>query len=172
MTRARRADRGRDLILLGMLSLSGGATMSARESPKSSIADIAWLAGCWERTAGETRIEEQWMRPGGGTMLGMSRTVSGDTTRTYEYMQIREEGGRLVFTARPAGQTQAWFASIRVTPSQVVFENPTHDFPQRVIYARGAGDSLYARIEGERGGKLRGVDFPMRRTRCAGGDGR
>ena len=164
--------RGRELVLLGMLSLSGGATMSSSESPKASIADIAWLAGCWEHTAGETRIEEQWMRPGGGMMMGMSRTLTGDSTRTWEHMQIREDGGRLVYTAQPAGQSQASFGSIQVTPARVVFENPTHDFPQRIIYARGAGDSLHARIEGERGGKPRGVDYPMRRTRCPGGDGR
>jgi hypothetical protein len=46
----------------------------------------------------------------------------------------------------------------------VTFENPAHDFPQRVIYKLTAPDKLGARIEGMRNGNLRGVDFPM--TRC------
>jgi hypothetical protein len=132
---------------------------------------MGWLAGCWERTTGDRRVEEQWMRPGGGTMLGMSRTVAGNTTREFEYMQIREHEGRLVFTARPSGQPEASFGSILLTPSKVVFENPAHDFPQRIIYMRADDGSLLARIEGTEAGKARGVDFPMRRSPCSeGGD--
>jgi len=31
-----------------------------------------------------------------------------------------------------------------------------------------SADALVARIEGMRGGQLRGIDFPMRRVRCGG----
>lgn len=107
------------------------------------------------------------MKPRGGTMLGMSRTVTGDKTSESEYMQIREQEGRLVFTARPSGQEGASFDSVQFTRSKVVFENAAHDFPQRIIYQRLADGSLLARIEGQREGRLLGVDFPMRRSQCA-----
>ena len=35
---------------------------------------------------------------------------------------------------------------------RVVFENPTHDFPQRIIYWKDGAD-LRARIEGTQNGK-------------------
>ena len=49
-----------------------------------------------------------------------------------------------------------------MTDDEVVFENPTHDFPQRIIYRKGADRSVTARIEGVIDGKARGVDFPFK----------
>jgi hypothetical protein len=42
-----------------------------------------------------------------------------------------------------------------------VFENPGHDFPQRLIYRRD-GDRLTARIEGQAGGRTRTVEWAYR----------
>jgi uncharacterized protein DUF6265 len=53
-----------------------------------------------------------------------------------------------------------------VSDSAVTFENPSHDFPQRIIYRRRGADSLLARVEGMRGGQLRGSDYPYRRVAC------
>ena len=60
------------------------------------------------------------------------------------------------------------FTSVAVSDSMAVFENPEHDFPQRIIYRRSAADSLHARIEGPRNGQVRGVDFRYGRVSCAG----
>ena len=106
------------------------------------------------------------MAPRGGLMLGMSRTMAGDTLREYEQVALFERDGRLVYAATPARQSPAEFSSIAVSDSAVIFENPTHDFPQRVIYRRGGADSLIARVEGMRDGRLRGSDYPYRRARC------
>jgi hypothetical protein len=146
--------------LLIIASARGGETQGPL------IGKLGWLAGCWERASGEKRVEEQWMKPRGGTMFGMGRTVVGEKTSEYEQMQIREEAGQLVFTAKPSGQEEASFRSIEVTGTSVVFENQAHDFPQRVIYRRQEDGSLLARIEGEDSGKARSVDFPMQRVTC------
>jgi hypothetical protein len=44
---------------------------------------------------------------------------------------------------------------------RAVFENPTHDFPQRVIYERD-GDALKARIEGSVAGEQESMDWTFR----------
>ncbi|MCI0567770.1 MAG: DUF6265 family protein [Acidobacteria bacterium] len=151
-------------LVLGMLFAV--ANSRSGETQGSLVGKLGWLAGCWERTNGERRVEEQWMKPRGGTMFGMGRTVVGEKTSEFEQMQIREEAGQLVFTAKPSGQEEASFRSIEVTATSVVFENQAHDFPQRVIYRRQEDGSLLARIEGEDNGKARGVDFPMQRVTC------
>ena len=167
-TLARHLVRG--LAVLAVLApVIAGAAL---ERPGDSIARLHWLAGCWESARGDRIAEEQWMRPGGGTRLGMSRTVAGGRTSESEQMQIREQEGRLVFTARPSGQTEASFGSIEITDTRVVFENAAHDFPQRNIYRLAEDGSLAARIEGVQGGQPRGVDFPMRRAKCPEGAGR
>jgi hypothetical protein len=147
-----------------VLSLSQPVLARAQAAP--TVAQVGWIAGCWELTAGVRRIEEQWMAPRAGLMLGMSRTVVGDSLREYEQVALFEREGRLVYGATPARQSPAEFESIAVSDSAVIFENPAHDFPQRVIYRRHGVDSLMARVEGLRGGRLRGSDFPYHRVAC------
>ena len=132
--------------------------------PAARVTQVAWLAGCWEQAAGPRMVEEQWTRPRGGIMLGSGRTVRGDTLVEYEQTRIFERGGRLVYGASPSGQAPAEFQSIELSDSSVTFENPAHDFPQRVMYRRHGADSLVGRVEGMRNGKLRGVDFPYARV--------
>lgn len=138
----------------------------AQAQAAPTVAQVGWIAGCWELAAGARRIEEQWLGPRAGLMLGVSRTVVGDSLREYEQVALFERGGRLVYAATPARQAPAEFQSIAVSDSAVTFENLAHDFPQRVIYRRRGADSLVARVEGMRGGQLRGSDYPYRRVRC------
>jgi hypothetical protein len=104
------------------------------------------------------------MRPRAGLMLGMSRTVQGDSLRESEQVKLLERGGRLIYAAAPSGQVPAEFESTSVSDSAVTFEAPGHDFPQRIIYRRRGADSLVARVEGMRGGRVRGQDSPYRRA--------
>jgi hypothetical protein len=50
--------------------------------------------------------------------------------------------------------------------NEVVFENPEHDFPQRIIYRLIANGKLLGRIEGVVDGTERSADFPMTRSDC------
>lgn len=131
------------------------------------LEQLAWLAGCWAADGGEPGSGEHWMAPAGGTMLGMSRTVRRGRTVEHEFVQIRAGAdGVLVYIAQPSNQRETSFTLKSQTAHEVVFENPAHDFPQRVIYRLLPEGRLAARIEGLRQGSLRGVDFPMRRAAC------
>jgi len=157
-------------VRTGAIVLVLGATcLSAAPEPRQGsdgAARLAWLAGCWERTNGPTIIEEQWMRPRAGVMLGVSRTTRRDTVVEFEQLRIFDRAGKTVYAAMPSGQAPAEFETSATSDSLVTFENLAHDFPQRVIYRRRGVDSLIARVEGLRGGQVRGVDFPYRRAVC------
>ena len=100
-------------------------------------------------------------------MLGISRTVADGKTVEFEFIQIRQEAsGAILFIAKPSGQPAATFKLIKGSTREVVFENPQHDFPQRVIYRLQNDGSLLGRIEGTSKGKEKAVDFPMTRARC------
>jgi hypothetical protein len=139
-------------------------TPAAADRAPADIGRLAWIAGCWVRARPDGQAEEQWMKPSGGTMLGMSRTVRAGKTTEFEFLQIRDVDGALAYVAKPSGQAEATFPVKSLTEREVVFENLKHDFPHRVIYRHTAEDGLAARIEGEINGKARGVDFPF--TRC------
>ena len=133
----------------------------ARGSAPTGVAQLQWISGCWSLARPDGMTEEHWMKPAGGTMLGMSRTVRGDRTTEHEFLQIRDVAGKLSYIARPSGQAETTFPLLRASDSEVVFENPTHDFPQRIIYRKTAG-GVTARVEGSMNGQPRGFDFPFK----------
>ena len=138
-----------------------------RPGAERGLAQVRWLAGCWEMQRGTRTSVEMWMAPAGGLMLGASRTVADGKVLEFERMQLAERDSGLVYTALPSGQSEASFPSVAVDESGFTVENLQHDFPQRIIYRRAGTDSLVARIEGPgRNGGTRGVDFPMRRIAC------
>jgi hypothetical protein len=150
------------MFLIAVLCAS---PLPAQPPSGGDITSLAWLTGCWSLARPNGETEEHWMAPKGGTMLGMSRTVRHGKTVEYEFLQIRLDAGRLAYEARPSGQPAAVFPLKTLEADAVVFENPSHDFPQRVIYRRTA-DGIAARIEGRVNGTPRAVDFPF--TRCRG----
>jgi hypothetical protein len=149
-------------LLLAVLALLWSSPVPAQ----ARVAQVGWLAGCWQLADGRRIVEEQWNRPLGGIMLGVGRTLQGDSLVEFEQVRLFERRGRLVYAAAPSGQSPAEFTSVSVSDSGVTFENLDHDFPQRVRYRRAGPDSLLARVEGLRRGTLRGVDFGYRRMAC------
>ena len=80
--------------------LCGSARVA--EPPKSpplpaTIADIAWLAGHWEGEGLGGVVEDAWMPPRAGVMLGSSRLVKPDGKKGgfYELAAIEEHEGTL-----------------------------------------------------------------------------
>lgn len=137
--------------------------------PGAGADDLLFMAGCWAGRLGPMTVEEQWTPAVGGQMMGMARTVKAGRVIFSEFLRIRElADGTLVYTPRIGSvEKPVEFRAIRVSETEVVFENATHDFPQRILYRKMA-DGLFARIEGKDKGKDRGEDFPMRRVSCSG----
>jgi hypothetical protein len=136
--------------------------------PPATIDQMAWLKGCWVQTLPDGVVEEQWMTPLGGVMLGMGVTERYGKLREYEYTRIVEIDGSLTYMAEPSGQEKAAFPLKSLTANEAVFEDPAHDFPQRVIYRRLGPDAVTGRIEGQIDGQAKSVDFPYKR--CAHGN--
>ena len=154
----------RHQVLMAFMSL---ATTLSAGAAEPQFEHLSWLAGCWKSPAGEPGTVEHWTPLAGGTMLGLSRTVDGGATVMYEFMRIaRDDSGRLSFFAQPRGVAPAGFPAIRTTPAEVVFENPAHDFPQRIVYRFEAPATLRAQIEGVIDGKTRREDFHFVRGSC------
>ena len=157
------------MTTIAVFLMSLGFVLSASDARAPlPIGQLAWLEGCWQAQSPARTVEEQWMAPRGGTMLGMGRTVRGDSLADYELLMLREANGALAYRAHPSGQAGATFLAREATDSTVVFSNLEHDFPHHVGYRRVGPDSLVAWIEGPRGGQTRRIHFPYRRVRCAG----
>jgi hypothetical protein len=151
-----------------MLTITFGVFLFAAQSAVAAptIQDAAWFTGCWEFTRGTRTVRETWTPPAGGTMLATSRTVSGGKTTEYEFVILRESPRGLEYVAKPSGQAEAVFTSTRVTPDEIVFDNPQHDFPTKVTYRRKGTDALVAAVSGEINGAARTLEFPYRAVSC------
>lgn len=150
-----------------MVALGAALGVGPVAATDAEIGRLAWLAGCWRSEQGEPGSGERWTPLAGGTLLGVSRTVRQGRTVAFEFMELRHlPDGALAYIAHPSGQRRTTFTLLRLSDVEAVFENPTHDFPQRVAYAREGAQKLRARIEGQRQGQLRVIEFPMERVSC------
>jgi hypothetical protein len=135
---------------------------------QNSVDSLTWMTGCWELNVPQRQmtITEHWMKPAGGTLIGMSRTVRGGKTTGFEYIRIVTTEGGIDYVAKPSSnKDETAFRLVKSSASEAVFENLAHDFPQRIIYRSQPG-GLFARIEGTQNGKLNGMDIPMKRAKC------
>lgn len=135
-------------IIIAVLFVFSVVPGAAQDKPATAkLEDLAWLSGGWEGGG----FEEHWMKPAGGTMIGMGRMVQEGATVFIEFLKIEESEGSIYYRATVEGQPEASFKLAKLGKNEVVFENPEHDFPQRIIYRQPKAGELHARIEGGKG---------------------
>ena len=116
-----------------------GRAARGADAPATGIADFAFMAGCWQGGDAQQALDEVWMRPAGGVMLGTSREVAGGKAIFSEFVEVAEKPGGLVMTValgigKPGSQP---FARIAAGPDEVVFETrPTTSRSGSAIAAR------------------------------------
>ncbi len=153
---------------IGVVLLVIAGTMPGAGVP-SDVDALSWMSGCWAFTSGDLVVEEAWLGPRAGLMMGVSRTVRGERVVATERIEIAADSAGVVFRAWPSGQAPAEFRAVEVSETAAVFENATHDFPQRIAYRRAAdGAGIDARVEMLDGSD--GYDFPYRRAECGGSE--
>jgi len=155
-------------ILLAAAALACAAPSRAQPAaPAADVAALQWMSGCWRIDGREPGSGEMWTLPVGGTMLGVGHIVRKGQLSEYEYMRIeRRADGGLAFVAKPSRQAEAEFRMTALTADGVTFENPAHDFPQRIAYRLEADGSMTARVEARKGDAMRGFTLVMRRADC------
>jgi hypothetical protein len=146
--------------LLGAAGWVPGAQVR-REPVRALISQVAWLAGTWTGSAGETTFEERWTEPAGGAMLAVSRTVKGARMVGFEFLRIVERDGGLVYIAQPNGRPPTEFVLTALTGESATFENPAHDFPKVIRYGTRPDGGLEARVSD---GGQRADTFVFRRS--------
>ncbi|MBI1853394.1 MAG: hypothetical protein HYR85_23895 [Planctomycetes bacterium] len=134
------------LSLVVALVIAG--TVWARRSEPTDVDKLAWMAGAWGSDDGKVQMEEHWLPPKANAMLGLHREVRGDRMTEFEFLRIEKTKDGVVYFSMPQGRPATPFRLKEATDTKVVFENPEHDFPQRILYWLADG-ALHARIEGK-----------------------
>ncbi|NUQ82133.1 MAG: hypothetical protein HUU10_11045 [Bacteroidetes bacterium] len=155
------------LLALGFATIQypvGGKTGSISQQPVQAN----WLIGTWGIQTKKGRMYEQWMLSPDSSLSGRSYYLKNGDTLVFETMQIISIRDTIFYVPTIFNQNQGKpvrFYSTHLSDTLMTFENPAHDFPQRIAYRRIAADSIVATISGEAGGQLRKQSYPMAREK-------
>lgn len=152
-------------ITAGIFLLLLSFTISAQDF---RIENLAFISGCWQSENKEKKstVSEFWTPVAGQSMFGIGRTIKNAKTVDYEFLRIVQDDKGIFYIAKPKDNTEETpFKLTKLTGTEAIFENPAHDFPQKIIY-KVDGTNLAARIEGNNKGKFMGFDFKMSKTKC------
>jgi transcriptional regulator GlxA family with amidase domain len=131
-----------------------------QQQQEGSLHSFQWLLGEWVRRTAKGEAVETWKRVSPHTFEGTAtHTTQGETMMT-ETLRLEQLGDDVFYTARPRQNLfPTAFRLIENDARRFVFENPEHDFPQRIVYERMGAAKLHVRIEGDDSGGSHGVDF-------------
>ncbi|WP_123845476.1 DUF6265 family protein [Chitinophaga lutea] len=132
------------------------------------ISRSAWLLGTWSGGTPGRQLVEIWEKQNDSTFTGRGLMVKGVDTALLEAISLEERNGQLYYVPTVTGQNKGQavrFTLTSITGSQLAFENPSHDFPQKVTYTLVTPDSLLAEISGTVNGTLKSRKFPMKRVK-------
>ena len=142
---------------------TGNTTTNFSELEKAN-----WLLGEWQNNSPEGNATEVWKKENDSTFLGKSYFVIGKDTVSSETISLEQNGKQLFYIPTVKDQNDGQpvkFTLTSTTSNQLVFENPKHDFPQKISYTQITNDSLLAEISGMMNGKQNSQKFPMTRVK-------
>lgn len=149
------------LLILWICACAQPKSELERSSAGDTVLDrLSWLAGHWKHEDENWVYEEGWFNPDGDLMVGVNRTVNQEAeSASFEYLRIVLQGEDLFYYASPGGREATIFKMVELEEHKVVFENPEHDFPQKIVYWLEEDERLHARIEGEVNGESRSSEW-------------
>jgi len=135
---------------------------------KNDIKKAGWLIGTWENKTPKGSIYETWNKTSDIEFAGKSYIVKEKDTIVFENIQLIQEQDGLFYSPTVKNQNNGLpvrFTTNTISETQLVFENPHHDFPQIISYTQINSDSLVAEISGTKNGKERRDVFSMKRVK-------
>lgn len=134
---------------------------------RSDIRLANWLIGTWENKTEKGNLYESWRQQDDKLLLGRSYFVEAGDTVMLETIRLAQLENGLYYLPTVKNQNggkEIAFKASKIGTDSLVFNNLTHDFPQKIGYYKLGQDSLKAEISGYRNGKKETRFFPMKRT--------
>lgn len=138
------------------------------QKKNTPITHAKWLIGSWKNQSVKTLDIETWKKLNDSIFLGRSYSLKGTDTVSSEHIKLEQHAGKLYYIPTVKNQNDGKAVTFTLTSSDkkhLVFENPEHDFPQKITYTQISKDSLVAEITGTWKGKQKAIPFPMKRVK-------
>ena len=128
-------------ILLLLIVITISCTDSKKDTTttdvkrSSGIEKADWLIGSWQSTSPEGTVTESWTAMNDSTYAGKTFFISGKDTLSSESISLEQRDTALYYIPTVSDQNAGMPVKFTLTSStadQLVFENPSHDFPQKM----------------------------------------
>jgi hypothetical protein len=134
---------------------------------QSSFDKVSWLTGYWGGINKDgSKYEECWTSPTADFMQGSGRMSKNGTITMREHLTIEKDGDDIFLYVlgydeklTPEEQGTIAFKLVKSSKTELVFENPKHNYPQRIIYKKDKKGNIAARVEQLDGSDP--IDFPL-----------
>ncbi len=140
------------------------ATAFGCKDKNVELSDFSWLSGKWSGMQDETQFSEIWKSAEGNSMSGRGIAIANNDTVFSENIRLEQRGDDLFYTVNVSGEDGVDFKFSGYKNDSAVFENPEHDFPQRIVYFH-KGDELYACIDGKQEGAYNKMEFSFQKVK-------
>lgn len=130
------------------------------------LATMNWLLGNWENKMIEGNLSESWEKKNDSTFVGHSYFIKEKDTISFESIELLQKGDAIFYIPTVKGQNKDKPITFKLTTStdnQFIFENPAHDYPQKIVYKKAGPNDLIATISGTQQGKTSTESYPMKR---------
>jgi hypothetical protein len=121
------------------------------------------MEGSWMVRSDKTMMIETWKYSNDTLIEGTVRMSDLDSNTLFsEKLAIRKIGNSIFYIAAVSNQNNGSEIPFELKSSNnsvFIFENPKHDFPQRIVYDISVKAKISAYIEGIVNGKLQRTDF-------------
>lgn len=155
-------------ILFLVAAFSAVSCKNKAEKKDHHIEIANWLIGDWEHKSEFGNLSEQWQQGNDSTFVGTTFFIKGKDTLHNESITLQEQGTDLIYSATVKDENADLPVAFKLTSetaSQLVFENPKHDFPQKITYKKITADSIVAEVSGMQQGKPASETYPMARKK-------
>lgn len=154
------------VMLILVMALTFASCGKSKVVSKIVVAD--WLLGNWENKSDDGDLLENWKKVNDSLYEGESYFIKGKDTLHFEKIQMKQKGEALFYITTIKGQNNdkpVTFIQNDTIEKQLVFENPKHDFPQKIAYSKITKDSIIIQISGIQQGKPSSERFSMKKTK-------
>ena len=159
------------VVISGLFSCNSSKQEEATIiASKVNLLDTAkWFIGTWQNETLDGLFTEQWNQKNDSVYSAISTVVvNHKDTVFFESILLEQKNNELFYTVSVKDQNKEAPVSFKLTslsPNQLVFENPTHDFPTRITYLKISENSIAASISGLIDGKEKIEQFPMKKIK-------
>jgi len=154
------------IIFFVLTILTFISCQKSKDVSKIVVAD--WLIGKWENNSAIGNLSETWTKVNDSIYEGESFFIKGKDTLHFEKIQMKQKGEDLFYIATIKGQNKdkaVTFKHNDTIKKQLVFENPKHDFPQKISYSQITKDSIIIQISGIQQGKASSERYSMKKSK-------